>query len=145
MAMRPSLDLTMLAVAKVLSHRATCIKRQVGCVLTDKTGRILSTGYNGVAHGLKHCIEVPCPGTYHNAGSDTCQAIHAEMNALINCRDAQLIDTCYCTVLPCMPCMKTLMNTSCERVVYLENHENADFVIGQWRKAGGTVLQLSLD
>jgi hypothetical protein len=41
--------------------------------------------------------------------------------------------------------MKTLMNTSCGRIVYLEDHENAAFVIGQWRKAGGTVQQLSLD
>ena len=144
MAMRPSLDLTMLAVAKVLSARATCVKRQVGCVLVDKTGRILSTGYNGVARGIQHCTEKACPGAYGNAGSDTCQAIHAEINALLQCRDPQLIETCYTTVLPCMGCMKTLMNTSCQRIVYLDDHENSVFVLGQWFKAGGFAEQLSL-
>lgn len=143
--MRPSLDLVMLAVAKVLSTRATCVKRQVGCVLTDKHGRILSTGYNGVAAGLKHCTEKACPGAYNNAGSDTCQAIHAEINALLQCRDTTQIDTCYCTVLPCMGCMKTLMNTNCSKIVYFEDHENAQFVLGQWYNAGGTALQLSLE
>lgn len=143
--MRPSLDQTMLAVAKVLSLRATCVKRQVGCVLTDRYGRILSTGYNGVAHGLPHCIDKACPGAYSQRGSDTCQAIHAEINALLSCRDTQQIETCYTTVLPCMGCMKTLMNTSCARIVFLDTHEDAVFVLGQWGKAGGVYSHLSLD
>lgn len=142
--MRPSLDLVMLAIAKVLSTRATCVKRQVGCVLVDSKGRILSTGYNGVAHGLPHCTDKACPGAYAQRGSDTCQAIHAEINALLQCRDVQLIDTCYTTTLPCMSCMKTLMNTSCGRIVYGEDHEDAIFVLGQWHKAGGTALQLNM-
>ena len=143
--MRPTLDQIMLGVAMVLAHRATCVKRQVGCVLVDSKGRILSTGYNGVASGLPHCTDTACPGAYSNAGSDTCQAIHAEINALLQCRDVQAIDTCYTTVLPCNSCMKTLMNTSCKRIVYMDGHENESFVIGNWRKAGGTVLQLALN
>lgn len=142
MATRLSLDDTLMAVALVLAQRATCVKRQVGCVLTDKFGRILSTGYNGVARGLKHCTEKACPGAYDSAGSDSCQAIHAEVNALLACRDTELIDTCYTTVLPCNSCMKTLMNTSCGRIVYLEDHADSRFVLGNWRIAGGTAIKL---
>lgn len=142
MATRLSLDETMMAVALVLAQRATCVKRKVGCVLTDMHGRILSTGYNGVARGLPHCTEHVCPGAYSITGSDSCQAVHAEVNALLTCRDTERIDTCYTTVLPCNSCMKTLMNTSCARIVYLEEHEAAAFVLNNWRKAGGTALKL---
>ena len=77
MATRPSLDETMMAIAQVLSRRATCVKRQVGCVLTNDNGHILSTGYNGVPAGFPHCTDVPCPGASDNAGSDTCMGVHA--------------------------------------------------------------------
>ena len=53
--MRPSKDKTLLDIASVLAKRGSCIRKQVGCVLVDELGQILSTGYNGVARGLPHC------------------------------------------------------------------------------------------
>lgn len=47
-----------MAVAAELSKRATCLKASVGCVLCDSRGRVLSTGYNGVARGQHHCNAV---------------------------------------------------------------------------------------
>lgn len=131
----------MMTVARALAERATCIKRRVGCVLTDANGRILSTGYNGVPHHHPHCIEHPCPGATNKVGSDTCQAVHAEINALLQCRDVQMIHTCYATVLPCNSCMKTLLNTSCHRIVYHHMHEHYEFVTEQWAKAGRMLIQ----
>lgn len=116
--MRPPLDFIMMGVAQLLSKRATCVKRAVGCVLTDSQGRIIGSGYNGVPSGAVHCTETPCHGAGQMAGSDTCQAVHAEMNALMYCKDVQTIDTCYVTVFPCNHCMKALLNTSCQRIVY---------------------------
>lgn len=55
--MRPSKDRTFLEIASALAKRGTCIRKQVGCVLVDELGQILSTGYNGVARGLPHCNE----------------------------------------------------------------------------------------
>ena len=55
--MRPSKDKTFLDIASNLAKRGTCIRKQVGCVLVDEIGQILSTGYNGVARGLPHCNE----------------------------------------------------------------------------------------
>jgi dCMP deaminase len=99
----------------------------------DTAGFILSTGYNGVAAGLPHCNEelkdaydnIPyhphaCPGSTSPSGTDldACEAIHAEQNALLRCKDVTMIDTCYITVSPCITCVKLLMNTNCLRIVF---------------------------
>ena len=56
--MRPSRDSVYLKIAELIATRGTCARRQVGCVLVDKRGRILATGYNGVASGRPHCSDV---------------------------------------------------------------------------------------
>lgn len=143
---RPTLERTMLDVASVLALRATCIKRSVGCVLCDDKGRILSTGYNGVAHGQPHCNEVvyvlspqemfggpcippkyphACPGHHLPAGSDSCQAVHAETNALLQCRDVDRIHSAYVTIAPCFRCTKELLNTGCQQI-FFESPEDQD-------------------
>jgi len=118
---RPSLDQVMLGVALCLSRRATCTKLAVGCVLTDSRGRIIGSGYNGVAHGMPHCIDTPCAGHGTPSGSNSCVAVHAEMNALINCSDPSKIRTCYTTHAPCLQCTKTLLNTDCQRLIFSNN------------------------
>ena len=143
MVTRPSLDETMMAIAQVLSRRATCVKRQVGCVLTNDNGHILSTGYNGVPAGFPHCTDVPCPGASDNAGSDTCMGVHAEINALIRCKEPQSIDICYTTVLPCTPCLKALMNTGCHTIIYLQAHSMEHYVRDMWFRTGRTIRQLA--
>jgi dCMP deaminase len=72
-----------------------------------------------------------------------CQAVHAELNALMDCRDVTKIHACYVTTLPCNNCMKSLLNTSCQRIVYLEDHDHADHVISEWTKAGRKVEKLT--
>jgi len=54
---RPSKDETWLEVCRVLARQSTCLRRQVGCVLLDRHGAILSTGWNGVAPEQPHCNE----------------------------------------------------------------------------------------
>jgi dCMP deaminase len=70
--MRPSKDRTFLDIASSLAERGTCIRKQVGCVITDIHGYITSTGYNGVARGLPHCNEkvfIPNPKLIQPNGS----------------------------------------------------------------------------
>lgn len=111
-------------MAEMLARRGTCRRRQVGCILVDSKGRILSTGYNGVARGLTHCTTVACPGAKAKSGEslDMCQAIHAEANALLQCNDIDAIHTAYCTDSPCIHCIKLLMNTSCSRIVFIREY-----------------------
>jgi len=121
---RPSEDLYFIAIASVVAVRATCARREVGCVIVDELGHISATGYNGVASGLPHCIDKPCSGAKCKSGTglDKCEAIHAEANALLQCRDVYAIKTIYCTAKPCTHCIKLIMGTSCKRVVYLEDY-----------------------
>jgi dCMP deaminase len=142
--MRISRDEWGLELAKVTARRGTCCRRQVGCVLVDKDGHVLSTGYNGVAAGLPHCnseqpmlhldrsIEITYPNACAGAKSpsgtnlDSCQAIHAEQNALLQCKDVREVHTCYVTCSPCVTCVKLLMNTGCRRIVFGEVYPHSD-------------------
>ena len=140
--MRPPLDDVMLGIACLLSQRATCVKRQVGCVLVDARGRILSTGYNGVPSGLPHCTDHPCGGAHQPAGSDSCLAVHAEMNAIADCHDITKVHTCYGSVLPCNTCAKTLLNTSMQVLVYLNGHEQENKVLDMLKNANISVKKV---
>lgn len=135
--MRPNWDHYFMNLARVVASRGTCARRQVGCVLVDHGQRLLSTGYNGPARGQPHCIDVPCEGTYHPSGQglDECEAVHAEANALINCGNPRTIGVCYVTVSPCVPCVKLLMNTNCERIVFAEPYAH-DAARELWMKLG---------
>lgn len=132
--MRPSRDEWAMELASLTAKRATCLRRQVGCVLLNQRGHVLATGYNGVAAGQPHCNQYDhfhpvgfpdaCIGAHAPSGTnlDGCQAIHAEQNALLQCRDVYIIHTAYVTASPCLTCCKLLLNTSCERICYIEEY-----------------------
>jgi len=125
---RPTFHEVYMQVAYDISQRATCPDRKVGCVLIDKDFKVLSTGYNGVPSGVKHCsLETPCPGRV----ADHCHAIHAEQNALLQCSDTRLVSAAYVTTSPCLICAKLLSNTGCAIIIYDEakhyNQEVKDF------------------
>ena len=128
-------------LASLVSRRGTCARRLVGCVLVSGRGHVLATGYNGVPRGHVHCIDHHCPGAGLPSGTglDQCEAIHAEQNALLQCKDVNDIDTAYVTAMPCMTCTKLLLNTSCRRIVYVEPypHEEARLL---WIKNGRIIL-----
>lgn len=119
---RPTRHETYLRMARTLSFRSTCARRNVGCILVDKDGHVLATGYNGVPQGMDHCIDTPCPGAGLSSGMglEQCQAIHAEQNALLQCPDVRDIHIVYCTTAPCMHCVKLLANTGATSIFYIE-------------------------
>jgi dCMP deaminase len=133
--MRPSKDVYFLRMAQLVATRATCARRQVGCVLVSGRGHVLATGYNGVAAGRPHCNEGhPCEGANLPSGTglDLCQAAHAEQNALLQCHDVHEIETCYCTTAPCVTCTKLLLNTSCRRVVFVADYPHTQAAMQLW-------------
>ena len=121
---RPSKDEYFMDMALLVSERSTCLRRKVGAVLINKRKHVLATGYNGVASGQPHCLDIPCIGANSASGTDLdlCEAVHAEQNALLQCRNVFEIDTCYVTVSPCMTCTKLLLNTSCQTIVFEEDY-----------------------
>lgn len=136
--MRPSLDVWALKLASLTAQRTTCLRRAVGCVLLNSRGHVLATGYNGVATGLPHCnhsdqLYLPgfphtCSGAHSPSGAnlDGCLAIHAEQNALLQCSDVYKIHICYTTASPCLTCTKLLLNTSCERIVFVDEYPHSE-------------------
>lgn len=119
--MRPTIAETMLELAFVWSKRATCAKRQVGCVIIDENGHVISSGYNGQPRGHTHCtLDNPCPA-FDNADL-SCVAIHAEMNALMRCADIDKIHTVFITTAPCDKCLLAIKNTSAQFVVFANTY-----------------------
>ena len=125
---RPNKTTYFLAMAKLVSTRGTCARRRVGCVLVDKYGLVLATGYNGNGRGQGHCIDKPCEGAKYKSGEglEKCEAIHAEQNAILQCKNTEHIEKAYITLSPCVTCVKLLLNTSCKEIVYLEDYVNKD-------------------
>lgn len=135
--MRLTLDQWAMGLATQTAKRSTCCRRSVGCVLLNSKGHVLATGYNGVAAGQLHCNEPAvgskfpefkypnaCKGAFAKSGTelDACKAIHAEQNALLQCQDVSKIHSCYVTASPCMTCTKLLLNTGCQRIIFLEEY-----------------------
>lgn len=158
--MRLSRDEWAMELCAITAKRGTCCRRQVGCVLINHRGHVIATGYNGVAAGLPHCNErvlvdrAPEPGcfgkwtqreTFPNAceaafapsgtSLDGCEAIHAEQNALLQCKDVYEIHTAYVTASPCMTCTKLLLNTGCQRIVFSERYPHPA-AMALWLESG---------
>lgn len=128
---RPSVEKYFMQMAELVATRGTCARRLVGCVLTNSRNHVLATGYNGVASGMVHCRDnflSICSGKNAPSGTalDMCQAIHAEQNALLQCRDCWDIHACYTTTSPCITCVKLLMNTSCRYIVFRDEYPHVD-------------------
>lgn len=84
---------TYLNCAEIFAYRSTCLKRKYGAVIV-KDDVVISTGYNGSPRGFENCCEIgSCPrmekDMHQGEGYGICRAVHAEMNALLNCSRQQ--------------------------------------------------------
>lgn len=139
---RPSRDEVYIRMTEILSRRSTCVRRQTACIIVNARGHILSTGYNGVPSGWDHCRESPCPGALAESGNllDQCQAIHAEQNALLQCPDVHQIKTVYSLTKPCIHCVKLILNTSCDRIVYRLDYPHS--IESLWERDGRKLIRV---
>ena len=134
---RPPTDFYFLRMAYLVSERGTCARRKVGCVFVNKRNHVIATGYNGNPSGFIHCINQPCDGAKSKSGEDLdkCQAIHAEQNALLQCKDVYDIDRVYTTLEPCVHCIKLLLNTSAKQIIFGEKYVH-DLARSLWEISG---------
>lgn len=117
------------AILPFVAKRSTCARRQVGCIITDKDGHVLSTGYNGVPKNFDHCIDVPCSGASDSPGNNSkCMAVHAEQNALLQCSDKNIMHIMYCSCSPCFICAKMIANTNIEVIMCSEAYADTSGV-----------------
>lgn len=109
----------LLAVANTVATRSKC-RRQVGCVMADKNGRILSTGYNGYPSGMKNCSLATCTNPPGIIGE--CRAIHAELNAALYLERPNDVYYIAVTRLPCHTCSMILLNIPGKILIYNDNN-----------------------
>lgn len=107
-----------MGIAREVSLRGTCGRKQVGAVLVrDRT--ILSTGYNGSPRGQPHCVE---EGVGCEMDNGHCvRTVHAEANAIAQAARngvSSVGSTLYTTASPCYLCAKLIVNAGVVRVVY---------------------------
>lgn len=133
--MRPDWDDYFIEIAKVVSSRATCLRRTYGAVIVrDRV--IISTGYNGSPRGMENCIDTQkCTRKELNVPSgeryELCEAVHAEQNAIINAPPDRMKgatiyiagfeeDGSFAGGKPCKLCGRIIKNAQIKNVVYME-------------------------
>jgi dCMP deaminase len=127
---RPSWEEYFISIAKLTSERSNCIRRKVGCIIVNDN-RIISLGYNGTPSGLKNCYEGGCqrcngyvkaPGKNLGPGKnlELCLCLHAE--ELFASKSDLNGATIYITLLPCVGCMKKIIQSKIKKVVYIEKY-----------------------
>jgi len=120
-------------LAFTAATRSTCNRRKVGAVAIREK-RVIATGYNGAPRGSKHCTGSKCYREQNNIPSgereERCWAVHAEQNILAQCaRFGINIEGCalYCTTKPCVTCLKMLINSGVDKVVYYYDYPSTSF------------------
>ena len=128
---RPDKVAYYLDIAEKVASRSTCMRRQYGAILV-KGDVIVSTGYNGSPRSAENCCDI---GTCyriahsipHGQQYEKCQAVHAEVNAIINAIPSDREGaTLYLVGLengkriehpqPCELCAKIIRNAQIRRV-----------------------------
>lgn len=124
---RPDWDEYYLAIAKAVSARGDCARRQHGAIVV-KNHKIVSTGYNGTPAGDERSCGATgqCPrnldaGAVHGMGDyDLCWSTHAESNALLRADWEELQGaTIYITGAACPGCSKLIASAGIQRIVTL--------------------------
>lgn len=102
---------------------SSCGRRKIACVLLDKSGKVLSAGYNsphGVIGGDCSCEGKNIPaGTGGAAGIASCKAVHAEEFAIEHVEKVSEIYACWSTKAPCPACVNLLLETGCREIHFI--------------------------
>lgn len=120
---RPTFESIYMRLAQTLAERSTCVRLQVGTVITSTDFRkVLAVGYNGNATGLPNRCDRDEPGN--------CGCLHSEENAVINCDAPRQVEKfVFVTHLPCVACAKRLINLgNVKKVYYAEDYRLRDSV-----------------
>lgn len=132
---RPTWDEYFIEIARVVSRRATCLRRRYGAVIT-RDSVVISTGYNGSCRGEDNCVDTSvCVRQALNVPKgeryELCVGVHAEQNAIINGDPAKMkgatiyiagfnMDGSIANGEPCLLCRRMIKNAMIERIVYVD-------------------------
>lgn len=129
-------------LAKIAALRSGCNSRPTGAVIV-KNKRVIATGYNGTLPGKKQCTDNGADFCYRRSIGNSdfgtqkyrdCPSIHAEANALDQILkygpvigDKNLHEySIYCTLYPCIHCLKRIASAGIKTVFYELKYESDD-------------------
>jgi len=142
---RPDWDTYFVAIAMMAATRSTCLRRQVGAVIT-RDRQIVSTGYNGAPPRVAHCLEMTCAREFLGVPSgerqEMCRGSHAESNAIAQAARMGIVTdgtTLYCTHEPCSLCTKVILTAGIVRVVYVRGYP--DKLAAELREESGVKFE----
>lgn len=123
---RPSWVQYFMDLAVFASYRSSCKKRNVGAIIV-KDRRIISTGFNGTPVGTPNCIDGGCLRCNSNSktgeGLDLCFCLHAEESAILGQpKELTIGSTMYVSLFPCWLCLKKIIQSGIQHVIYKENY-----------------------
>lgn len=136
---RPEFPVIYLRLAMALAERSTCVRLQVGTVITSTDYRkVLAVGYNGNATGL--------PNRCDRDEAGNCGCLHSEENAVINCDAPRNTDKfVFVTHLPCVACAKRLINLGNVKKVFYHHEYRLRDSVELLRSVGIDVERISLN
>lgn len=125
-----------LSIAKQVSMRGTCLRRNYGAIIV-KNDEIIATGYTGSPRGCDNCsdtgfclrekLNIPGKQRY-----ELCKSVHAEMNAIISAPRKDIIGSTMYLVgrnndytlhdaSCCLMCQKMIINAGIETIKCLQS------------------------
>jgi len=140
--MRPEWNKYFIDMAVVVSSRASCPRRSVGCLIVSVDHRILGSGYNGAPAHLPHCIDLGCDLVEGHC----VRANHAETNAISHAAKYGVSingASAYITTYPCWPCFRQLISAGIKKVVFKDIYRPDERVANAARLAGVHIEMLA--
>jgi dCMP deaminase len=148
------LDQVRLAQCHSESGMSNCVKHSVGCIITDKEGKMISSGYNGTPKDHENCCDrfpdfheqfellslSESPRDKEKLESLILEhrqwslenEIHAEVNAIMHSDpEKRKGGTLYVNLQPCPNCAKMISASGVSRVIYAIAYHRADNAVSQ--------------
>jgi len=110
---KPTWDEYFMSMALLVSTRSMDGSNKQGCVIVDKNKKVLSLGYNGPPKGS---LDKEIPLTKRPYKYLLME--HAELNALNNRQFGIEGSTLYVTSLPCVNCLRSLLQAGVSKVIH---------------------------
>ena len=127
-----------MALAKLAALRSGCNSRPTGSVIVKKN-RVIATGYNGSLPGQLQCTDKGSEYCYKRSKNiddrgeakyRECLSIHGEQNSMnqiakyggVNLEGSEI----YCTLFPCIFCMKNIASVGIKKIYYEMMYESND-------------------
>ncbi len=136
-------------ILEVFEKKSTCVRLQVAAIIVSDD-RIISTGWNGVPKGHKHCNQIfnatdqATIDQDHRTFSEQ-NEIHAEQNAIaFAARKGIATENCdlYVSVSPCTACAKLIISAGIKNVYYKKLYDRETYGLDLLKQSNINLIKL---